>query len=93
MRRLRLLRVVELAERPYAMIAQALVVEEDGGDDKRAREASSPGLVRARDVTNAEAPVEVEAASGRCLRTAKEDSAQARCFSRTRAFLPTFSRR
>ena len=42
------------------MIPQALVVEEDGGHDKRAREASPPCLVRARDVTNAEAPVEAE---------------------------------
>jgi hypothetical protein len=44
-----LLGVVEERERPHAMIAQALVVEENARDEKRPRQRAAAGLVGAGD--------------------------------------------
>jgi hypothetical protein len=48
-RRRQLLGVVQERERPDAMVAQTLVVEQDSRDDERARERPAPRLVGACD--------------------------------------------
>ncbi len=55
-----LLRVVQAREGANAVVAQALVVEENARDDERTREAAMTGLVRTREKPNPEAPVEAE---------------------------------
>jgi hypothetical protein len=55
-----LLGVVQQRERPHARTAQRSVVEEHAGDDERSSERPSPGLVRARDIADAEASIEPE---------------------------------
>ena len=49
-----LLRVVQEGERPNAMIAQKLVVEEDSGDYEGTGKRATPGLVSAGDEASAE---------------------------------------
>ena len=44
-----LLRVVQVGERPDAVVTQALVVEQDTGDDERPGQRASPSLVGAGD--------------------------------------------
>ena len=90
-----LLRVVEQREWADGVVAQAFVVEEDARRDERAGEAPAAGLVRAGDEANAEAAIEGEKLAARTAsgRHGPENSAQVRCFSRTRAFLPTFERK
>ena len=55
-----LLRVVEEAERPDAMVAQRAVVEQDARHDQRPGERAAPRLVRAGDETCAEASIEAQ---------------------------------
>ena len=50
------------------------MVEQDAGDDERPGERPPTGLVGARDVTNAETPVEAEQALARWERHPAEDS-------------------
>ena len=69
-----LLRVVQRGEAPYAGAAELRVVEQHAGDDERAGERPPSGLVRARDVTDAEAPVEPEKALAGGASHAAEDS-------------------
>ena len=57
-----LLRVVQPRKRANPVIAQALVVEQDPGDDQRPGQAASSGLVDARDEAEAELAVELEKA-------------------------------
>ena len=56
--RVQLLRVVQVGERPNAMVSQRAVVEQDTRHDERSRERSATGLVRARHPAGAEAAVE-----------------------------------
>ena len=60
-----LLRVVQQRERADAVVAQAGVVEQDSGDDERARERTAAGLVGARDEACAELAIEAEEAVNR----------------------------
>jgi hypothetical protein len=53
-----LLRVVQLRERPNAVVAKRVVVEEDAGDDERAGERAAAGLVSPGDEASAEPSVE-----------------------------------
>ena len=53
-----LLRVVQLRERPNAMVAQRVVVEKDAGDDERAGERAAPCFVSPGDEASAELSVE-----------------------------------
>src|SRR5581483_5560386 len=55
-----LLRVVEEGERPDTVVPKAAVVEQDAGDDERARERAAPCLVRAGDEPRTELAVEPE---------------------------------
>ncbi len=55
-----LLGVVDAAEDAPVADREALVVEEDGGGDQRARQAAAPGLVGARDEAVVEPAIEVE---------------------------------
>ena len=54
-----LLRVVQQRERPHPVVAQAVVIQQDAGDDERSGEGPSPCLVRSGDETRAEAPVKL----------------------------------
>jgi hypothetical protein len=55
-----LLRVVQKPQRADAVVAEALVVEENRRGHQRPREASAPRLVGAGHVADAELPVEIE---------------------------------
>src|SRR6476646_7014236 len=55
-----LLRVVEKAERPDAVVAQRAVVEENARHDERAGERAAPRLVGAGDEARAEASIEAQ---------------------------------
>ena len=55
-----LLRVVQVRERPDAVLAQARVVEQHTGDDERPGERAPPGLVGSGDEARAELAVELE---------------------------------
>src|SRR5713226_1797516 len=55
-----LLRVVQQGERPHAVVAQALVVEQHTGDDERPGERTTARLVRTGDEADAETAVEAE---------------------------------
>src|SRR5204863_1941190 len=55
-----LLRVVQERERPDAVVAQTLVVEQHARDDERPRERPATRLVRAGDEPRTELPVELE---------------------------------
>ena len=70
-----LLRVVQVGERPDAVVAQALVVEQDTGDDERPGERASSSLVRAGDEARAEPAVEREELLAGAARHRDEDSA------------------
>ena len=87
-----LLRVVQDRERPHLVVAQDVVVEEDGRGHERPGETSAPGLVGPGDEARPEPAIEIEELPAR-LAHGPEDSAWDRCFSRTRAFFPTLERR
>jgi hypothetical protein len=70
-----LLGVVQERERPYAMVSQALEVEEHPGDDERARERPASRLVGSRHEPHAKTPVEREELQPGSFRHAPEDSA------------------
>ena len=72
-----LLRVVQERERANDVVAEALVVEHNARGDERPREASPPGLVRARHEAHAESAVEGEELAARTAvgRHGREDSA------------------
>ena len=56
--RVQLLRVVQIGERPDAMVAKSGVVEQHARNDERSCERSPARLVRSRHPAGAEAPVE-----------------------------------
>ena len=60
MSRRELLRIVEEPERPHAVLAQALVVEEHGRGDERSSQTATAGLVCTCDEAHAETAVESE---------------------------------
>ena len=67
---------------------ERLVVEQDAGDDERARQRASPRLVRARDEADAEPAVVAEQALSRCECSSPEDIARpGTCSCRLRAGL------
>ena len=55
-----LLRVVQIRERPHAVLFQRRVVEEDACDDERPRERSPPRLVDTGDIPRAQLSVETQ---------------------------------
>jgi hypothetical protein len=53
-----LLGVVQLRERPNAVVAERVVIEQDAGDDERACEGAAAGFVSPGDEASAEPSVE-----------------------------------
>src|SRR5205085_10109641 len=76
-----LLRVVEIRERPHAMLLQRRVVEEDARDDERSRERSASRLVDTGDEACAELAVESQKPLAGPLHSGESSALLGRCDS------------
>ena len=74
-----LLRVVQEAERPDAVVSQRAVVEQDARHHEWAREGAASRLVDAGDEAGAEAPIEAEELLAGPLLHDRDHSARSGC--------------